>query len=291
MVANLWLAGKDAFIMRNWKTALAAVIASSLALTACGSDTEGDTGTSSDGTTKLTVGASPAPHAQILEYVRDNLAADAGLEIEIVEFDDYVTPNSSLEDGSIDANYFQHVPYLEQQEADQGYDFEHGGGIHIEPYALFSSKHDSVDALPEGATIAVTNDPSNQYRALKVLEEAGLLTDITDETNVLTLTDEQNPKGLKFEENQPEVIVQLLEDPAIDAAMINGNFILSAGLKTDDALAAESVEGNPYANILAWKNGSEKTDAIEELDELLHGDEVSSFIKETWPSGDVIPGA
>lgn len=289
--------------MRNLKIALAGVVASSLALVGCGGSetTSGDTTTSpatsqsggADGeeTTHLTVGASAVPHAQILEYVRDNLAADAGLELEIVEFDDYVTPNSSLADGSLDANYFQHLPYLEAQIADQGYDFEHGEGIHIEPYALFSTKYQSVDDLPDGATIAVTNDPSNQYRALKVLEEAGLLNDITEDSTVITLTDEQNPKGLTFEENNPEIIVQLYQDPAIDAAMINGNFILSAGLNTDDAIAAEKVEGNPYSNILVWQAGSEKIDAITKLDELLHSEDVANYIKETWPSGDVIPGS
>lgn len=266
--------------MRKLSVALATLLAFTLALSACGSES----------TTALVVGASPVPHAKILEFVRDNLAEEAGIEIEIREFDDYATPNTAVEDGSIDANYFQHVPYFDNFTEEHGYNFDRGEGIHIEPFAAFSEQHASVDEVPDGATIAITNDPSNQFRALKVLEAAGLLENVADDATVLTLTGEENPRGLQFEENQPEVIVQLLGDPAVDIAMINGNFILTAGLSADDAIAIEEVEGNPYANVLAWKNGSDKTDAIEILDELLHSQEVAEFIRQEWPSGDVIPG-
>lgn len=271
-------------IMRKLSVAVATLLVSTLALTACGSEAgDGDT-------TSLVVGASPVPHARILEFVRDNLAAEAGIELEIREFDDYVTPNTAVEDGSIDANYFQHVPYFDNFTEEHGYDFERGEGIHIEPFAAFSDQHDSVADVPDGATVAITNDPSNQFRALKVLEAAGLLENVADDATVLTLTDEENTRGLQFEENQPEVIVQLLGDPAVDIAMINGNFILTAGLSAEEAIAIEEVEGNPYANVLAWKAGSEKTDAITQLDELLHSEEVADFIRQEWPSGDVIPG-
>lgn len=289
--------------MRKTPLLLSTFLAAALALTACGSDAPGTTtspdpqepATTQEGNgggevTSLTVGASPVPHALILEHVRDTLAAEAGIDIEIVEFDDYVTPNTALNDGSIDANYFQHVPYFDAQVEEFGFEFEHGEGIHIEPFAAFSEQHASVEDVPDGGVVAITNDPSNQVRALWVLEAAGLLADIDEDSTVLTLTDEQNPKGLRFEENQPEVIVQLVGDPQVDVAMINGNFILTAGLNTDNAIAVEEVEGNPYANVLAWKTDSDKLDAIATLEDLLHSDEVAEFIQTQWPSGDVIPG-
>ena len=275
--------------MRKAFTLVATGVATALALTACGgSDSAPSAVESLDpaNPVTLTVGASPTPQARILEYVADNLAADSGLELEIKEFDDYTTPNIALEDGSIDANYFQHLPYLEAQVQDQGYDFEHGEGIHIEPYAAFSDKHEQMSEIGDGARIAITNDPSNQARALMLLEEAGLLEDISEEDSVLNLTDEQNPKDLEFVENQAELLVNDLSDPTVDLAIINGNYILAAELNTDDALLVESVEASPYANMLVWKAGA-KDARIEKLEELLHSDEVRTFIEETWPNGDV----
>ncbi|MDN3483242.1 MetQ/NlpA family ABC transporter substrate-binding protein [Arthrobacter sp. APC 3897] len=275
--------------MRKSLTLVATGVAAALALSACGgSDASSESVDTLDpaNPVTLTVGASPLPHAQILQYVADNLAADAGLELEIKEFDDYVTPNIALDDGSLDANYYQHLPYFESQVESQGYDFEHGSGVHIEPYAVFSEKHEDITAVGDGARVAITNDPSNQARALTLLEEAGLLENIEDDASVLALTDEQNPKGLDFVENQPELLVNDLSDPTVDLAILNGNYILAAGLSTDDALLVESVEENPYANFLAWKTGN-KDARIDKLEELLHSPEVSSFIEETWPNGDV----
>lgn len=273
--------------MRKILTAVAASLAAAMALTACGGSANPE---ASSEVTKLVVGASPVPHAKILEFVRDNLAKKAGLDIEIKEFDDYVLPNEALASGDLDANYFQHVPYLENQIKEKGYKFSHGEGIHIEPFALFSNQYDSADKIPDGAQIAITNDPSNQYRGLKLLESSGLLKDVKEDTTVLTLTDTQNPKKLKFEETQPEVVVQLLSDPKVSAALINGNFILTAGLKAQDAIAIEKVEGNPYANVLVWRTEDDSKPAIKKLDELLHSQEVKDYIKKEWPSGDVIPG-
>lgn len=286
--------------MRKYLSVLAASLAAALSLTACGSaSTSGGSTAAGDSaapataqgggeSTKVVVGASPVPHAKILEFVRDNLAAEAGIEVEIREFDDYVLPNSTLADGTLDANYFQHLPYLESEIADKGYKFSHGTGIHIEPYALFSSKFNAASEVTDGATVAITNDVSNQYRALKLLEKAGLLQNITEGASVLSLTPEQNPRGLKFEENQPEIIVQLKDDPAIDLAIINGNFILTAGLTTEGALAVEEVSDNPYANVLVWRT-DDASPAVTKLDELLHDDRVKEFIKKEWPNGDVTP--
>lgn len=237
----------------------------------------------------LQVGANPVPHAQILEYVDENLTEGTGIDLEIQEFDDYQLPNVSLDEGSSDANYYMHEPFFDLQVQERGYEFEHGEGIHIEPYAAFSEQHDTLEAIPDGATIAITNDPGNQPRALRMLEDAGLLQDLGENPAALTLTEEQNPRGFEFEENQPEILVQILDDPAVDLAIINGNYFIQAGMTLDDALVVEEISGeNPYANFLAWRAG-EQTPAIEKLDELLHSDEVRSYIEETWPGGDVTP--
>lgn len=275
--------------MRKALTLVATGVATALALTACGgSDSAASSVDSLDpaNPVTLTVGASPTPHARILEFVRDNLTADTGLELEIQEFDDYVTPNISLNDGDSDVNFYQHLPYLESQMEKQGYDFEHGAGIHVEPYAAFSDKHDDASSIEDGARVMVTNDPSNQARALKMLEEADLVKDIADDSSVLTLTEEQNFKNLDFQENNPELLVNDLGDPTVDLAIINGNYILEAGLNTDDALLVESAEDNPYANFLVWKTGN-KDARIDKLEELLHSPETKAFIEETWPNGDV----
>ena len=243
----------------------------------------------SAGLITVTVGASPVPHARILQFIEDNLAAKAGIDIKIVEFDDYVLPNEALASGEIDANYFQHLPYLNSQIAEKGYDFQHGAGVHVEPYAAFSAKYKTIGEVPDGATIAITNDAANQVRGLRILQDAGLLNGITDDSNVLGLTAEQNPHGFKFLENQSEVIVQQLNDPAVDVAFVNGNFILQAGLSTKNAIAVEKVEGNPYANFLVWRTDN-KNEGVAILEGLLHSQEVADFITTTWPNGDVIPG-
>ena len=222
--------------MRSLRKHLSAVViaAALMALTACGSNPAATTSAATTGgattaatLTKVTVGASPVPHAKILEYVSKNLAAKAGIELKIVEFDDYVQPNEALAGGELDANYFQHLPYLEDQIKSKGYKFSHGAGIHIEPYAVFSKKYKALSEVPDGASIAITNDASNQYRGLKLLADNGLLKDLTTDSTVVSLTPAQNPHGFKFIENQPEVIVQQLSDPKVDLAFVNGNFILT----------------------------------------------------------------
>ncbi|WP_296138515.1 MetQ/NlpA family ABC transporter substrate-binding protein [uncultured Tessaracoccus sp.] len=284
--------------MRKLLTLTAASLAATLALAGCaggGSTDEtpspnpGDASGAAEGTEEIIVGASPVPHAKILEYVRDNLAVDAGLTITIKEFDDYVLPNQALADGELDANFYQHLPFLEQEMNEKGYEFEHGEGVHIEPLRLFAKEAKKADELPDGATVAITNDVSNQARGLKLLEKAGLLKDVTLESSVLDLSEEQNPKGLQFEELQPDVVVQMVEDPKVDAAIVNANFVLGAGLDPDKAILSEEVEGNPYANLLVWRADNEK-EGVKKLDELLHSDEVKQFVKKNWPSGDVLPG-
>lgn len=270
-------------------TGLAA--ASALVLAACGGADDSAEGPTADedGVTTLTVGATPVPHGQILEFVSQELGPDAGLEIEVVEFDDFQLPNRQMDEGNLDANYFQHIPFLEQQVADHGYEISHGDGVHIEPYAMFSSQHENVEDIEDGATIGITSDAGNQPRALLLLEAVGLLEGIEDDSAALTLTDEQNPMGLQFEENPPEILAQVVDDASIDAAIINGNYFLEAGLDVSDALIVEEADNSPYANILAWNSENDDNEAIQKLDELLHSEEVADYITENWPEGEIIP--
>lgn len=270
--------------------ALALAAVASLGLAACGggstsSDASGS-GSSSDVVT-LTVGATPSPHAKILTYINDNLAADAGIKIKIVEYTDYVQPNTALNDGELDANFFQTVPYLENAEKQAGYDFEAGAGIHLEPLGVFSNKHKSLDELPNGGTIGIISDTSNQERALRLLATQGLVSipEGEGDVNVNTVT---KLKDFSFNEVEGPQLVRSLED--FDYAVINGNFAQEGGLSlSSDALVVESPVDNPAVNVLVWKNGSDKAAAIAKLEELLHSDQVKQYIEQTWSDGSVIP--
>ena len=262
--------------------ALALAAVASLGLTACG----GSGSTSSDVVT-LTVGATPSPHAKILNYVNDNSAADAGIKIKVVEYTDYVQPNAALDDGELDANFYQTVPYLENAEKQAGYDFEAGAGIHLEPLGVFSQKHQSLDELPDGGTIGIISDTSNQERALRLLATQGLVSipEGEGDVNVNTVT---KLKNLTFNEVDGPQLVRSLED--FDYAVINGNFAQEGGLSlSSDALVVESPVDNPAVNVLVWKNGSDKAEAIAKLEELLHSDQVKQYIEQTWSDGSVIP--
>lgn len=274
--------------MRKTLSLVGTLTLSALALTACGAGGN-DAGGESEADGHVVVGASPAPHGEILEFVAENLAADAGLEIEIVTYDDYVLPNSALNEGDIDANYFQHVPYLEAQIEEFGYDFDHFPGIHIEPLGIYSEALADLADLPQGATIGITNDPSNQARALGLLVQAELITLSADDPGAAQLSDvDGNDLGLEFIEADPASLVRTLPD--VDAAIINGNFALEGGLNpAEDALLLESGEDNPYANILAVRAADVANEDLVTLNELLHSDEVRDFISERWPAGEVIP--
>lgn len=270
--------------------ALALAAVATLGLAACGggstsSDASG-TGATSDVVT-LTVGATPSPHAKILTYINDNLAADAGIKLKIVEYTDYVQPNTALNDGDLDANFFQTVPYLENAEKQAGYDFEAGAGIHLEPLGVFSNKHKSLDELPNGGTIGIISDTSNQERALRLLATQGLVSipEGEGDVNVNTVT---KLKDFTFNEVEGPQLVRSLED--FDYAVINGNFAQEGGLSlSGDALVVESPVDNPAVNVLVWKGDSKKTDAIAKLEKLLHSDEVKQYIEQTWSDGSVIP--
>lgn len=279
--------------MRKTLGAIALATAATLALAACSSTadvTSNPSGAAASGaTTTLTIGASPVPQAEILQYVQDNLAKGAGLDLKIVTFDDYVLPNTALNDGEIDANYFQHLPYYESQVKDQGFKFDHFAGIHIEPLAVYSSKYKKIEDVPDGAKLGITNDPGNQARALDLLVKNDLLT-LKDTGDALpTLLDiATNPKSFQFVEAAPEQLVRSLQD--VDLAIINGNFALPAGLNpTTDSLLLESGVDNPYANFLAVRAEDKTNPALVKLDGLLHSPEVKAFIEKRWPSGEVLP--
>lgn len=269
----------------------AATAAAALALAGCaaGDTTEAttDATTAEGGVVRLKVGASPVPHADILNFVNDNLAEDAGLKLEIVEYTDYVQPNVALSEGELDANFFQHVPYFDAEVAEKGYNFEHGEGVQIEPYGIYSKQLTDLKDIPEGGKVLVNNDPSNQARALKLLEQEGII-GLGGAENPTIYEIADNPKNLQFTEAEAAVIpVQL---PDVDIAVINGNYALEHGLNpAKDALALESGKDNPYANILAWNKDAEKADAIAKLEELLHDPQVADFIREQYPDGEIIP--
>jgi len=269
---------------------IAVVAVAALALSACGAGTKEDTaGTTKNGVTTLVVGASPTPHAEILEFVQKNLAAKAGLKLDIKTYDDYVLPNTALSEGDIDANYYQHKPYFDEQVKSQGYDFAHFKGVHIEPYALYSSKIKSVKDIPNGAKFGITNDPGNQARALELLVDNDLLTLKDTGDKLPTILDiKSNPKKFDFIETAPEQLARSLQD--VDLAIINGNFALEAGLNpANDSLLIEKAKGNPYANFLAVRSQDAKNPAILKLDKLLHSPQVKAFIEKRWPSGEVLP--
>jgi D-methionine transport system substrate-binding protein len=234
----------------------------------------------------LTVGATPVPHAELLNLVVADLAAQ-GITLKVVEFTDYVTPNEALESGQIDANYFQHIPYLESFNTERGYHLVNAGGVHIEPYALYSRKITSLSALADGATIAIPNDPSNEGRALLLLEAAKLITLKPGAGLTATPIDiAANPKNLKFSEIEAASVPRVLPD--VDAAIINGNYAIAAGLSAaKDGLIVEGAS-SPYVNVVAVKSGNEKNPAVVALVKALQSSKVKDYIAKTYPNGEVV---
>ncbi|MBB1244675.1 MetQ/NlpA family ABC transporter substrate-binding protein [Streptomyces durbertensis] len=270
-------------------TVLAATAAAlTLALTACGTASDPDTGAATDTSKPLTVGASATPHAGILEYVRDNLAEDADLKLKIKVFDDYRLPNTAVQDGQVGANFFQHKPFLDDYNKQNGDTLVPVVNVHLEPLALYSKSVKDVKDLKAGHTVAVPNDATNEGRALKLLADHGLITLKDGVGTGATLADVTDPKGLKFKELEAATLPRSLGD--VDAAVINGNYAIEAKLKpAEDALVVEKTEGNPYANLLAVKKGGEKDPRVVKLAELLNSDKVRSYLEKTYDDGSVIP--
>ncbi|AZM63285.1 MULTISPECIES: MetQ/NlpA family ABC transporter substrate-binding protein [unclassified Streptomyces] len=267
--------------MRNTAKITTAVLATgalTLGLTACGSDQDA----ASDTSAPLIVAASPVPHAEILTFVKDNLAEKAGLDLEVKEFTDYVTPNTATEDGSVGANFFQTQPYLDDFNKKNGTHIVSVVDVHLEPLGLYSSKVDKADALKQGATVAVPNDTVNEGRALQLLAANGLITLKEGVGTAATPADiTKNPKDLTFKELEAAQTPRSLED--VDAAVVNGNYAIEADLKpAEDALVLETAEGNPNNNLLAVKEGREDDPRVKKLAELLTSPEVKKFIEDTY---------
>ena len=234
----------------------------------------------------LKVGATPDPHAALLNLVVDDLA-EQGIDLQVIEFTDYVTPNEALASGELDANFFQHLPYLESYNAERGYNLKSAGGIHIEPLAVYSDKYDSLDAIPDGATIAIPNDPTNEGRALLLLQSAGLLT-LGEDAGLEAIPSDiiDNPHNFKFSEIEAASLPRILPD--VDAAVINGNYAIPAGLiATQDGLYVEGAD-SPYVNVIAVQDGDEDDPRIQALVSALKSDEVREYVAERYPNGEVI---
>ncbi|MCM2390459.1 MetQ/NlpA family ABC transporter substrate-binding protein [Streptomyces albipurpureus] len=264
-------------------TTVLAVGALTLGLSACGSDSESQ---ASDG--KLVVAASSVPHAQILGFVKDKLAAKEDLKLEVKEFSDYVTPNTATQSGEVGANYFQHKPYLDDFNKKNDTTIVPVVTVHLEPLGLYSNKVQKITDLKEGATVALPNDTTNEARALKLLDENGLIKLKAGAGNDATPKDiAENPKKIQFKELEAAQVPRSLDD--VDAAVINGNYAVQAKLSPkDDALVLEAAEGNPYGNFLAVKEGKEKDPQVVKLAKLLNSPEVKKFIEDEY-DGSVIP--
>ncbi|WP_227397170.1 MetQ/NlpA family ABC transporter substrate-binding protein [Jeotgalibacillus aurantiacus] len=263
-----------------------------LVLAACGSDNADEgIGSGEDGEpVELTVGASNVPHAEILEKAQPILEEE-GIELNIETYQDYILPNQDLEAGEIDANYFQHVPYLESQMAELGYDFANAGGVHIEPIGVYSQKHESLEDLPEGAEILMSNSVADHGRILTMLEKEGLITldPEVDKTKAEISDIVENPKNLQFEADyEAALLVQLYENNEGDAVLINSNYAIDAGLNPlEDSIAVEDSD-SPYVNVIAVNSGDEENEAIQKLVEVLTSQEIQDFILEEW-EGSVVP--
>ncbi len=237
-------------------------------------------------TVKLKVAASPTPHAEILAQCVEPLK-EQGIELVVTEYSDYVFPNTAVEDGDEDANYFQHVPYLDDFNAQRGTHLVSVAGVHIEPMGLYAGTSASLDAVPDGGKAAVPNDPTNEGRALLLLEAQGLIK-LKDSTNLLSTPKDivENPKNLEFVELEASQVPAALDE--VDIAAINSNFALGAGLNpVEDALVIEAAD-SPYVNILVVKEGNENNEAVQALVKALQSDAVKDYINATF-GGAVVP--
>ena len=264
------------------KKIIAIVLALTLALSlaACGGKTDDKT---------IKVGATPAPHAEILEIIKETLAAD-GWTLEIVEFDDYVLPNTALAEGQLDANYFQHITYMNNFNVEYSIEMVSAAGIHYEPFGLYAGKTASIDALADGAQIAVPNDATNEARALLLLEQVGLIKLAEGVGINATKADiVENPKNIEIVEMKAELLTTTLQD--VDMAVINGNYAIGAGLKVAEALAVEAADGtaaDAYQNVITVMKGHENDEKIQALIKALKSDAVKAFIEQTY-EGAVVP--
>jgi D-methionine transport system substrate-binding protein len=274
-----------------------ALLGTGLLLAACGNgegteesaDTASENGETAEDTT-LVVGASNVPHAEILEFVAPTLEEE-GITLEIERYNDYVIPNVALEEGDLDANYFQHGPFFEDAVAENDYDFVNLGGIHIEPIGAYSQRHENIEDLPENATVLVSSNAPDYGRVLDILQEAGLIT-VEEGVDLTTATFDdiaENPLNLQFEyEYDPALMPTLLEQDEGDVVFINSNFAVDHDLNPlEDAIAIES-SSSPYSNIIAVRSEDAEDPALQRLVEVLLSEETQQFILDEW-NGSVVP--
>ena len=232
----------------------------------------------------IVVGASSTPHAEILEEIKPLVEAK-GYDLDIKIFDDYVMPNTALSEGSLDANYFQHIPYLEETISQKGYKLTYTEKVHLEPMGVYSKTLKNLEELSNNSKIAIPNDPTNGSRAIQLLADNGLIK--VSDHDLLTIKDiTENPKNIEFVEVEAAQLPSVLED--VDAAVINTNYALSANLNpTKDAIAIESSD-SPYSNILACREDNKDSEKIKVLSEALTSPEAKAFIEEKY-KGSIIP--
>ncbi|MDR2842362.1 MAG: methionine ABC transporter substrate-binding protein [Spirochaetaceae bacterium] len=238
-----------------------------------------------DNSKVLKIGATPEPHAKILEKIKDNFKA-AGYDLKIVEFEDYSIPNDALLSGEIDANFFQHVPYLEANTKWES--LVPAFGVHVEPFGLYSQKYSSLDEIPVGADIAIPNDPTNGGRALLLLQAAGLIKLREDAGLEATDIDiVENPRNIRIQMLDAAQLPRILPD--VGAAAINGNYALQASLvPSKDALILEGADA-PYVNVVVVRKGDENDPRIVALRKVLLSDTVRDYIVAEWPDGNIVP--
>ncbi|MEC7815532.1 MAG: MetQ/NlpA family ABC transporter substrate-binding protein [Pseudomonadota bacterium] len=235
---------------------------------------------------ELTIAATPVPHAEILEFVKPKLA-EQGVELDVKVFTDYVQPNIQVDQKQMDANFFQHQPYLDEFNSGRGTELVTVTGVHVEPFGAYSSKIESLDDLQEGAVVAIPNDPTNGGRALLLLQKAGLIT-LKDDSKITSTPRDiaDNPKDLDFKELEAATLPRILNQ--VDLALINTNYALEAGLNpSEDALVIEGSE-SPYVNILVARPDNKDSEAMKKLAAALTSEDVKAFIKEQY-EGAVVP--
>ncbi len=265
-------------------------LAVSLVFTGCGggdNPVDGGPGLGTNPNSKIKVGATPVPHAELLAEIKSDLQAE-GITLEIVEFNDYVQPNIALNDRELDANFFQHEPYLDDfMKEHSEMKLKNAGGVHVEPMGIYSSKIKKIEDVPFGGKVSIPNDPTNGGRALLLLDKAGLITLREGADTSATVQDIiSNNNNLQIQEIEAAQLPRTLDD--VDIAVINTNFAMNANLNpVDDALFTED-KTSPYVNIIVVRNGEENRPEIQELLKALHSEKIKNFIKEKY-KGAIVP--
>lgn len=259
-------------------------------LTACGNQEVKKEENEEESKGTIKVAASATPHAEILEQAKP-LLEEEGWELEVTVFDDYVQPNLVVESGDFDANYFQHIPYLDNFNDEQGTNLVNAGGIHYEPFGIYPGTKSSLDELEDGDTIAVPNDTTNEARALLLLQDNGVITLKEGAGLEATVKDiESNPKNIKIQELEAAQVARVKDEVAF--VVLNGNYALQAGFSVgNDSIAyeqADSEAAKTYVNVIAVKEGNENSEAIQALIKVLKSDEIQEYINDTY-DGAVIP--